>query len=104
MDLKEKDMSDLIKNIYNHESLHKLALDIQSVYNPFQVDEFLNSTMNKTWDDLELKDRVYHIGMTMGKYLPTDYSAAISVIDKQENIIPEPIRLRLLSMAWSGAS
>jgi|GEM_PF-6022250 len=41
-------MPDLIKNIYNYESLRKLALDIQSVYGAFQVDEFLKSTMDET--------------------------------------------------------
>jgi len=52
-------MPDLLKNIYNHESLRELALDLQSVYNPFQVDEFLKSVMDETWDSLELKDRIY---------------------------------------------
>jgi len=75
-------MPDLIKNIYNHESLRKIALDIQSIYNSFQVDEFLKSTMDETWDDLELKDRVYRISVNLGKYLPAEYSTAISVIDK----------------------
>jgi len=75
-------MPELIKNIYNHKSLRELALDIQSVYNPFQVDGFLNSTMDDKWDTLELKDRIYHISMNLGKYLPADYGEAISVIDK----------------------
>ena len=75
-------MPDSFKNIYNHKSLRKLALDIQSVYSPFKVDEFLKSVMDKTWDDLELKDRIYRISLTLGKYLPADYKKAIGVIDK----------------------
>ena len=75
-------MPDLIKNIYNYESLCKLALDIQSVYGAFQVDEFLKSTMDETWKDLELKDRIVQISVNLGKYLPTDYKTAISIIDK----------------------
>ena len=71
-----------IKNYYNHEVLSELALDIQSAYNAFQVDEFLKSTIDETWKDLELKDRIYKISVNLGKYLPADYSAAISVIDK----------------------
>lgn len=51
-------MADAIKNMYNHESLGKLALDIGSVYSEFQVDGFLKSTMNDAWKDLELKDRM----------------------------------------------
>jgi len=75
-------MPDLLKNVYNYESLRELALDIQSVYNAFQVDGFLQSTMDGTWDDLELKDRIYQISINLGKYLPAEYSAAIGVIDK----------------------
>lgn len=75
-------MPDLIKNRYNHESLRKVALDIKSVYNAFEVDEFLKSTMDESWDNLELKDRIYKISSNLGKYLPTDYSKAIDIIDK----------------------
>jgi hypothetical protein len=75
-------MADLLKNMYNHESLLKLALDIQSVFNSFQVDEFLKSTMDETWADLELKARVRQISLNFGKYLPTDYRTALGIIDK----------------------
>ena len=75
-------MSDLLKNFYNYEILSKVAADIQSVYNPFQADAFLSATMDDTWDALELKDRIYKISVSLGKFLPADYSEAISVIDK----------------------
>ena len=75
-------MADLLKNLLNHELLHKLASDIQSVYNPFQTSEFLKSTMDETWDSLELKDRSYKITRNLGKYLPQDYGTAIGIIDK----------------------
>ena len=75
-------MADLIKNIYNQESLRKVALDIQSAYSEFQVDEFLKSTLDETWKDLELKDRIIKISVNLGKYLPPDYKTAISIIDQ----------------------
>ncbi len=75
-------MPDLIKNRYNIESLRKVALDIKSVYNPFQVDEFLKATLDVMWDSLELKNRIMQISTNMGKYLPADYSEAIGIIDK----------------------
>ena len=75
-------MPDLIKNIYNCESLSRLASDIQAVYTPFQTAGFLKSTMDETWDGLELKDRIYRISARLGEFLPEDYSAAIGVIDK----------------------
>ncbi|EQF26988.1 DNA alkylation repair enzyme family protein [Clostridioides difficile CD160] len=75
-------MPDLLKNKFNHESLHEVALAIQSVYNPFQVDEFIKSTIDETWDNLELKSRCRKISMNLGKYLPSNYKEAISILEK----------------------
>jgi len=74
-------MPEPLKNQLNHELISKLALDIQSVYSPFQADAFLRSTMD-AWEELELKDRVYRIAVNMGEYLPGDYGTAISIIDQ----------------------
>jgi 3-methyladenine DNA glycosylase AlkC len=57
-------------------------MDIQTVYSLFQADEFLDTIFDKDWDALELKDRIYKISASLGKYLPDDYGAAIGVIDK----------------------
>ena len=73
---------DLWKNRYNHESLSKVAHDIQAVYPQFQAEGFLSSIMDETWDGLELKDRIYRISENLRKYLPEDYGEAIGVIDK----------------------
>jgi 3-methyladenine DNA glycosylase AlkC len=75
-------MPDLLKDRIDHESLREFALCIQSVYTSFQVDEFLKSIIDETWNDLELKARGRQISMNLGKYLPADYSEAISIIDK----------------------
>lgn len=75
-------MPDLLKNMYNWESLKNLAVDIQSVYHPFDVDGFLKSTLDETWDGLELKDRVQQITVNLGKFLPQEYDAAIGIIDQ----------------------
>ena len=75
-------MSDLLKNMLNHESIRKLALTIKSVYASFPVEEFLKSVMDKTWADLELKARGRQITINLGKYLPADYKKALSILDK----------------------
>lgn len=75
-------MPDLLKNIYNYDTLRELALDIQSVYDGFQVDEFLRSTMDETWNDLELKDRLIQIAVNLGKFLPPKFEEAIGLIDQ----------------------
>ncbi len=73
-------MAEQIKNIYNHDSLGRVARDIKAVYDPFSVDEFLRAVFNDSWAELALKDRIYHISRTLGDYLPTDYAAALSVV------------------------
>lgn len=42
-------MPEPLKNMYNEESLRKVALDIASVYSGFQAEEFLRATINETW-------------------------------------------------------
>lgn len=75
-------MAELFKDRFNHESLCRLALEIQAVYDAFPVEDFLNSTMDKTWDGLEFKQRIMRISTNLGKYLPEDYKTAIHIIDK----------------------
>jgi 3-methyladenine DNA glycosylase AlkC len=75
-------MPELLKNMLNRESLREFALAVQRVYSSFEADEFIKSTMDETWDDLELKARGRQISVNLGKYLPADYTAAIGVIDK----------------------
>lgn len=81
-------MPDLLKNMFNHESLHKAALAIQSVYSSFQVDEFINSTMDETWNNLELKARCRKISTNLGMYLPKDYKEALSILEKSVKGFP----------------
>ena len=75
-------MPEPLKNLLNHALLSKLALDIQSVHSSFQADEFIQSTIDKTWNDLELKERTIKITENLGKFLPAEYETAISIIDK----------------------
>lgn len=75
-------MAGLLKDMYNHRSILELAMTIQSVYPPFQVDVFLNATMDESWERLELKARVRKISSCMGRYLPTDYKEALAILDQ----------------------
>lgn len=75
-------MPELLKNMYNRESLYEVAVAIQSVYDSFKVDEFIKSTMDETWNNLELKARCRKISMSLGMYLPEDYKEALSILEK----------------------
>ncbi|MCL1798954.1 MAG: DNA alkylation repair protein [Eggerthellaceae bacterium] len=74
-------MAEALKNYFTPERLHVIATGIQSVYRPFDVDRFLESTLDETWESLELKDRIYKISASLGAFLPADYEQALGVID-----------------------
>lgn len=75
-------MPELLKNRYHYASLHELALRIKTVYASFPVDDFVNAIMDKTWDGLALKARIRQISLKLGRYLPSNYEQALSIIDK----------------------
>ncbi|MCL1791410.1 MAG: DNA alkylation repair protein [Peptococcaceae bacterium] len=75
-------MAEVLKDRLNDASLREFALAIQSVYKGFQVNAFLESTMDETWDDLELMARGRQVSLNLGKYLPTDYMTAIGILDE----------------------
>ena len=74
-------MPEPIKNRFNSETIRQLATDIQTIYHSFQIEEFLQSVITDNWDNLELKERIHQISKTLGAYLPSDFSSAISIID-----------------------
>jgi len=75
-------MPEPIKNAYNEEAIRKFGTKIQSDYPPFDVNGFVSSVMDESWDDLELAGRWRQIGTVLGHYLPQDYEDAIAVLDK----------------------
>lgn len=75
-------MAVVFKERYHYESLSKLALEIQKVYDRFSVEAFLAAVMDETWEDLSFKQRIIQISTKLGQYLPKDYTTALSIIDK----------------------
>lgn len=71
-----------LKNSINRESIRHDALIIQSVYPVFPVDEFVDATVDDSWDDLELMARGRKLTESLVKYLPADYKEALEIIDK----------------------
>jgi 3-methyladenine DNA glycosylase AlkC len=75
-------MAELLKDMLNRDTVSEFALAIKSKYDAFAVDEFMKSTMDDTWDGLELMARGRWITENMRKYLPADYKEAINSMDK----------------------
>lgn len=75
-------MSELLKDRYNYESLHDLALRMKAVYPSFQADDFVSDIMDEAWDALGIKARIRQIAINLGRYLPSDYEQALGIIDQ----------------------
>lgn len=75
-------MAELLKNMFNQQSLSEVANAIQLVYPPFKTQAFLASTMDETWDELGLKARNRKITLNLGTYLPLEYREAVKILEK----------------------
>jgi len=75
-------MAELLKDGFNKEYVGKLATDIKAAYDRFNVIDFVDSVMDETWNNLELKARMRHITINLKKFLPDSYPQAIAVMDK----------------------
>jgi len=75
-------MAEPLKNKLNRDTVSAFALSIKSVYDEFPVGDFIRSTMDETWDGLELMARGRRITENMRKFLPADYKEAIEIMDK----------------------
>ena len=71
-----------LKNTLNVETLRHGALIVKSVYDSFPIEEFVDSVMDNTWEDLELKARGRQVTLNLGKYLPQDYREALAILEK----------------------
>lgn len=75
-------MPEPLKHMYNRESLQALARDVRAVYPAFSVEGFLETAMDGSWPDLELKARGRRISSTLGSFLTSDFERDIALLDK----------------------
>jgi len=75
-------LSEPLKNMYDYESLNAVAIAIKEIYPSFQADEFLEMTIDETWDDLQLKARCRKISTNLGVLLPREYQKALEILEQ----------------------
>ena len=73
-------MAEQLKNLYNENYIEKLSSYIKNYYKEFKKEDFIKAIFDDTWADLELKQRMRHIAITMNKYLPVEYKKAIDIL------------------------
>jgi 3-methyladenine DNA glycosylase AlkC len=73
-------MAKLLKNLYNKTYIDSLADEIKKVYKDFDKTAFVGYVFDETWDKKELKQRMRHISVNMGLYLPFSYKKNIEIL------------------------
>ncbi|MDZ7819314.1 MAG: hypothetical protein U5K55_12235 [Aliarcobacter sp.] len=62
-------MAEQLKNLYSKEFVEKLTNKLFLIYSDFEKENFINSIFDSSWENLELKQRMRHIAITLHKYL-----------------------------------
>ena len=75
-------MADNLKDNYNLQYIESLAKALKKNYKPLKTKDFCAAVFNEDWQDYELKDRMRHITLTMGQFLPEDYEKAVAILLK----------------------
>jgi len=73
-------MAEPLKNMYNKEFLRSFGDRVHSVYDIFNIEGFIDTVIDDTWDELKLKERIRRITETLGVYLPAKYQDALEVL------------------------
>jgi 3-methyladenine DNA glycosylase AlkC len=73
-------MAELLKNLYNQNYIKLLSNEIKSFYSEFDSLGFSTNIFNEDWDDKELKQRMRHISIVLGDFLPNDYTQSIEIL------------------------
>lgn len=73
-------MAEQLKNLYSKEFILKFVNKLFLIYSDFKKENFINSIFDNYWQDLELKQRMRHIALTLNKYLPFSYKKQLEIL------------------------
>lgn len=73
-------MAEPLKYMYNAAFFESLCPVMKQAIPGFDCKEFTYTVFDKSWPDLELKERVSHISKCLGYFLPRDFNAAADLL------------------------
>lgn len=73
-------MAEQLKGMYNEGFLRDFSEKVHNVYSDFNVEKFIDKTIDGEWEGLSLKARMRRITESLGQYLPTSYEDALKVL------------------------
>ena len=75
-------MADLFKNLYSKQFFNVFTEALEIVIKDFDKTRFLNQIYASEWEELELKQRMFHISETLAQYLSDKYTESIEQLHK----------------------
>jgi 3-methyladenine DNA glycosylase AlkC len=82
-------MAEPLKNMYNPIFFERLCPVMKASIPGFDCSDFIFRVFNNSWADLELKQRVRHITLTLHHFLPKEFGSASQVITRLANALRE---------------
>jgi 3-methyladenine DNA glycosylase AlkC len=79
-------MAEQLKLRFGKPFIKDLSTCFVTVYSKFDTKKFTKFVFDKSWDDLELKERMRHITLGLNTVLPSDYPKAIKIMKKVKKI------------------
>ncbi len=74
-------MPEKLKDIlFPREKVNQFAEALQQVHPEFNTIGFVNDVCDSDWPDRELKEKMRHTTLCLGKHLPADYGKAIKIL------------------------
>lgn len=81
-------MAEPLKNIFfTSESLQKFTEAIRLVFPEFDKEGFLTLIQTSEWEGMELKERMRHTTLCLGKTLPQNYRQALDILIKAAPLV-----------------
>lgn len=73
-------MLEPFKNVYSKKFVSALGRELKKHCPDFNSRKFSQSVFCSQWQDKELKDRMRHIAVCLGEYLPDNYKKSLSIL------------------------
>ena len=73
-------MPEPLKNLYSEQLVKSLAKQIKRHYPQFDSRGFNRKVLDDEWSSRELKQRMRHISLSLGEFLPKEFSTAIEIL------------------------
>ena len=73
-------MAELLKNLYSEKLIKSLSRLVKKQYPTFNSRQFNQQVLDENWQSRELKQRMRHVSLCLGEFLPSDFRKAISIL------------------------